>query len=198
MPNINPVAEKHIFYMASNTYRNVAKTLREAPNTNSYGHLNVLSYWNGLCMTLLTGCVLRSRGKSRYTQVAKRMCMKKSYTSQIQSGSTIDKWRKFRSLLNVFQKITPKVHPIKASGFDSEAKTTGCAKLFIQLFVRTWGQYIIYHWYILYLILWDTMPRPEKAWFCCMQTTKAETSLRICAAWPAPLLFAFWKATLLN
>ena len=50
MPNINPGAEKHIFHMATNTYRNVAKTLREAPMTNSYGHLNVLSYWNGLCI----------------------------------------------------------------------------------------------------------------------------------------------------
>ena len=49
MPNINPGAEKQI-HMATNTYRNVAKTLREAPNTNSYGHLNVLSYRNGLCV----------------------------------------------------------------------------------------------------------------------------------------------------
>ena len=39
-----------IFHMATNTNRNVAKTLREAPNTNSYGHINVLSYWNGLCI----------------------------------------------------------------------------------------------------------------------------------------------------
>ena len=50
MPNINLGAEKHIFHMATNTYRNVAKTLREAPNTYSYGHLKVLSYWNGLCI----------------------------------------------------------------------------------------------------------------------------------------------------
>ena len=26
-------------------------------------------------------------------------------------------------------------------------------------------------------------------------TTKAQTSLRICADWSAPLLFAFWKVT---
>ena len=51
MRNITPVAEKkHIFHMATNTYRNVAKTLREAPNTNTYGQLNVLSYWKGLCI----------------------------------------------------------------------------------------------------------------------------------------------------
>ena len=45
MPNINPVAEKHIFHMATNTLVSQRRqTLREAPNTNSYGHLNVLSY----------------------------------------------------------------------------------------------------------------------------------------------------------
>ena len=29
---------------------NITKTLRNISNTNSYGHLDVLSYWNGLCI----------------------------------------------------------------------------------------------------------------------------------------------------
>ena len=39
--------------MATNTHRNVAKTIREVPNTNWYGHLDVLSYWNGLYIDLV-------------------------------------------------------------------------------------------------------------------------------------------------
>ena len=42
--------------MAVNTHPIIAETLREVPNTNLYGHLNMLSYWNGLLLTLLTGC----------------------------------------------------------------------------------------------------------------------------------------------
>ena len=33
-------------------------------------------------------------------------------------------------------------------------------------------------------------PWREKTWFCCMRTTKAQTSLRI---WSASLIFALWK-----
>ena len=33
-------------------------------------------------------------------------------------------------------------------------------------------------------------PRHWKTWLCCIRTTKAQTSLRICAVWSAPLFFA--------
>ena len=33
----------------------------------------------------------------------------------------------------------------------------------------------------------------EKSWFCCMQTTKAQTSLRICTVWSSFLLFVHRK-----
>ena len=34
----------------------------------------------------------------------------------------------------------------------------------------------------------------EKFWLCCLQTTKAQTSLRICAVWSVHLLFTIWYA----
>ena len=56
MPNINPGAGKHIFNMATITYRNVAKTLRKAPNTNYMGTSTCYRIETDSVLAVLTGC----------------------------------------------------------------------------------------------------------------------------------------------
>ena len=46
------------------------------------------------------------------------------------------------------------------------------------------------HWFLYLSVCFKVAPLRKKNWFCCMQTAKMQTSLRIRTLWSAPLLFA--------